>query len=58
MLGKFCGKLIPDKVISTFNNIRITFHKDATFTAKGFVLHYRVMRTTEIQATSIPVDGE
>ncbi|XP_074610173.1 cubilin-like [Acropora palmata] len=57
VLGKFCGKHIPDKVTSTFNNIRITFHKDVTFTAKGFVLHYRVISTIEIQATSSSVDG-
>ena len=44
VLGKFCGTVVPEPVISTGNNMYIVFITDSSVTNKGFHASYRMKR--------------
>lgn len=39
-VGKFCGKNIPETIVSSFNHLHIVFNSDASITGRGFQANY------------------
>uniref|UniRef100_UPI00359028D5 tumor necrosis factor-inducible gene 6 protein-like isoform X2 n=1 Tax=Myxine glutinosa TaxID=7769 RepID=UPI00359028D5 len=45
-LGRFCSDEKPPNIISTGNVLTVTFHSDASRTARGFIAHYKAVNST------------
>lgn len=50
LTGKFCGKSLPQPLVSPSNTMVVSFKSDGLFTSKGFKAMYRKL----IQPTDAP----
>ncbi|RXN32716.1 procollagen C-endopeptidase enhancer 2-like protein [Labeo rohita] len=42
-IGKFCGDMVPDPVVTNANELLVHFVSDLSVTAAGFVAHYQIL---------------
>ena len=44
---KLCGSVVPNRLISTYNYMRVNFHSDRLLQAKGFLARFESTNTTK-----------